>query len=101
MTASRPPAPGRAPGAVGPEDRRPVAGHRPAGGARPDVVPGRRDEDMQQLGAADAVDDLEAERVVDPLPGRERDVLPRADGRPDPGELVDLARAEDLLVRRR
>src|SRR5262249_50822155 len=46
--------------AVGIEHRGGVAGDRQAGRARSDVVVGGRDEDVQQLGAADAVDDLDA-----------------------------------------
>ena len=43
--------------AVSIEDRRCVARHRLAGGARADVVAGRGDEDVHHLGRADAVGD--------------------------------------------
>ena len=53
-----------------------VAGHHPAGGAGADLVTGRGDEDVQQLGGADPVDQPHAGLLVERPPGRLGQVLP-------------------------
>jgi hypothetical protein len=57
------------------QDHRPVARHGPAGRAGPDVVVGGRDEHVQHLRGADAVDDRQARSLAELLPHRLRQVL--------------------------
>ena len=56
---------------------------------------------MQHLGAADAVDDLHAGRVVEGLEGRLRQVLAGRHRAPQPAQLVRLARGQHRPVRGR
>ncbi len=56
---------------------------------------------MQQLGAADPVDDLDAGRVVERLPDRGRQGLAGRDGAAKAPQLVGLARGQHGAVRGR
>src|SRR4051794_3100848 len=59
------------------EDRRDVPGYGQACRPRTDVVAGCRDEDVQDLRRADAVDDPEPGGLAEGLPRRDRQVLAR------------------------
>ena len=68
-----------------------IARDRPAGGAGPDRIARGRDEDVQHLGGADAVDDREAGGTPPGLEGRKRQ---RLAGRDALAEARKIARPE-------
>src|SRR4029077_11493740 len=64
------------------QDRRAVAGDGRAGRAGPDIAVGGGDQNVQNLGRADAVDDGQAGGLAEVLPGRFRQVLAGRDAAP-------------------
>ena len=62
------------------------AGHGLACGSRHHVVNPRRDEDVQHLGSADAIDEFETGRVTPGLPGGLRQVLTSGDAASKAGQ---------------
>src|SRR5438093_763384 len=81
-----------------------VAADGHAGGARPHAPALRRDEDVEHLRGADAVEQLDAGPLAPLLPGRRRQRLGRRDAEPETAEVVALAHLRDVehqAVRRR
>src|ERR1022692_3447408 len=76
------------------QDGRLVAGDRQAGRPWADRLVGGRDEDVQDLGAADAVDDLHSGGVEERLPDRGGQVLAGRDRAAQAAQLPGLARRE-------